>query len=115
MLKRTNWANEEVIDILEGCKIHIGDKERSEESLTYLEAYNHGIEQAIIQFYDFKADPEESFSAMGYDPLLKRIFVISPPMPQTEEEYQAYLKKEREKSLNKLAEQAQELNMGYEE
>jgi hypothetical protein len=34
---------------------------------------------------------------MGYDPLLKQIFVISPPMPQTEEEHQEYLKKEKEK------------------
>ena len=115
MLKRTNWTNDEVINILEGCKIHIEDRHRKDKHFYALEARNAGIDQAIYQFCDFKADPEESFSAMGYDPLLKRIFVISPPMPQTEEEYQAYLKKEREKSLNKLAEQAQELNMGYEE
>jgi hypothetical protein len=82
MLKRTNWTNDEVIKILEGRKIVIGDKERSDERLAYLEAYNDGIEQAIIQFYDFKADPEESYSAMAYDPILGRIFVISPPMPQ---------------------------------
>jgi uncharacterized protein YbjQ (UPF0145 family) len=36
-------------------------------------------------------------------------------MPQTEEEYQTYLKKKRNESLNELTEQAQELNMGYEE
>jgi len=82
MLKRNGWDNDEVIKILEGRKIHIGDKERSDERLAYLEAYNDGIEQAIIQFYDFKADPEESDSAMAYDPVLGRIFVISPPMPQ---------------------------------
>jgi len=82
MLKRTNWTNDEVIKILEGRKIHIGEKERSDKQLAYLEAYNNGIEQAIIQFYDFKADPEESYSAMAYDPILRRIFVISPPMPQ---------------------------------
>lgn len=95
MIKRTGWTNEEVINILESRKIYIGEKERSDKQLAYLEAFNEGIEQAIIQFCDFKADPEESFSAMGYDPLLKRIFVISPPMPQTEEEYQAYLKKQK--------------------
>jgi hypothetical protein len=82
MLKRTNWTNEEVIKILEGRKIHIGEKERSDKQLAYLEAFNEGIEQAIIQFYDFKVDPEVSYSAMAYDPILERIFVISPPMPQ---------------------------------
>ena len=82
MLKRDNWTNLEVIKILEGRKIHIGEKERSDKQLAYLEAYNDGIEQTIIQFYDFKADPEESYSAMAYDPILERIFVISEPMPQ---------------------------------
>jgi hypothetical protein len=98
MLKRTNWTNDEVIDILEGCKIHIEDRHREDKHFYALEARNAGIEQAIIQFCDFKADPEESFSAMAYDPLLKQIFVISPPMPQTEEEHQAYLKKQEEKN-----------------
>jgi len=98
MLKRTNWTNDEVIDILEGCKIVIEDKDRDDEHFYALEARNTGIDQAIYQFYDFKADPEESFSAMAYDPLLKQIFVISPPMPQTEEEHQEYLRKQEEKN-----------------
>ena len=82
MLKRDNWSNSEVIKILEGRKIYIGDKERSDERLAYLEAYNDGIEQAIIQFYDFKADPEESYSAMAYETDNDLIYVISEPMPQ---------------------------------
>jgi hypothetical protein len=82
MLKRDNWTNDEVIDILEGCKIHIEDKDRGDKHFSILEAHNHAIDQAIIRFYDFKADPEESYSAMAYDPLLKQIFVISPPLPQ---------------------------------
>ena len=82
MLKRNGWDNDEVIKILEGRKIYIGEKERSDKQLAYLEAFNEGIEQAIIQFCDFKADPEESYSAMAYDPILERIFVISAPMPQ---------------------------------
>ena len=81
-LKRTNWTNEEVIDILEGCKIHIGDKQRSEKNLAYLESRNQGIEQAIIQFLDFKADPNESYSAMAYNTNDKQIYVISPPLPR---------------------------------
>lgn len=82
MLKRDHWTNDEVIDILEGCQICIEDKDRGDEHFPILEAHNHAIEQAIIRFYDFKADPEESYSAMGYDVLTKRIYVISPPLPQ---------------------------------
>jgi len=81
-LKRDNWTNDEVIKILEGCKIYIGDKERSEAHLEYIERHNAGIEQAIIQFYDFKADPEESYSAMAYNTDNGQIYVISPPLPQ---------------------------------
>jgi hypothetical protein len=99
MLKRSNWTNDEVISILEGCKIHIGDKERSEEHLKWLLSRNEAIDQAIYQFCDFKADPEESFSAMAYDTDNKQIYVISEPMPQTEKQYQEYLKKQKEKKL----------------
>jgi hypothetical protein len=82
MLKRDNWTNQEVIDILEGCKIVIDDKDRSEKHLSILNSWNQGVEQAIIQFCDFQADPEESYSAMAYDTEQKRIFVVSSPMPQ---------------------------------
>ena len=98
MLKRTNWTNDEVIKILEGCKIHIEDRHRKGKHFYTLEARNAGIEQAIIQFCDFKEDPEESFSAMAYDTDNGQIYVISEPMPQTEEEHQAYLKKQEEKN-----------------
>jgi hypothetical protein len=81
-LKRDNWTNDEVIKILEGCKIHIGDKKRSDERLAYLESRNSGIEQAIIQFCDFKADPKKSYSAMSYNTDEDRIYVVSPPLPQ---------------------------------
>jgi hypothetical protein len=96
-LKRDNWTNDEVIKILEGRKICIGEKERSDKQLAYLEARNAGIDQAIYQFCDFKADPEDSFSAMALDTETNRIVVISEPMPQTDEEYQAYLKKQVDK------------------
>jgi len=81
-LKRNGWDNDEVIKILEGRKIYIGKKERSDKQLAYLEAFNEGIEQAIIQFCDFKADPEESYSAMAYETDNEQIYVISAPMPQ---------------------------------
>jgi len=82
MLKRTGWTNDEVIDILEGCKIYIGDKERSDERLAWLERHNDAIDQAIYQFCDFKADPEKSYSAKAYNVIDKQIYVISPPLPQ---------------------------------
>ena len=116
-LKRDNWTNQEVINILESRMISIkmdDAKNWDEASYKYATRHNEAIENCIVQFCDFKVDPEESFSAMAYDTDNGQIYVISEPMPQTEEEHQAYLKKEREKSLNKLAEQAQELNMGYE-
>lgn len=81
-LKRDNWTNDEVIKILEQCKIYIGKKERSEAHLEYLERHNAGIEQAIIRFLDFKADPDSGETAMAYDPEKNQIFVISPPLPQ---------------------------------
>jgi hypothetical protein len=93
MLKRNGWDNDEVISILEGCKIHIEDRHRKDKHFHALEARNAGIEQAIIQFWDFKAEPDDSFSAMAYETDNGQIYVISEPMPQTEEEYQAYLKK----------------------
>jgi len=97
-LKRDNWTNDEVINILEGCKIVIRDRHRKDKHFYTLEARNAGIEQAIIQFCDFKADPEDSFSAMALDTETNHIVVISEPMPQTDEDYQAYLKKQVDKA-----------------
>jgi len=82
MLKNNNWTNEEVINILEGCKIVIDDRDRLSEHLAVLEAHNDGIEQAIIQFCDFDKDPEEYHDAMAYDPIEKRIYVTGAPLPQ---------------------------------
>jgi len=82
MLKRDNWTNDEVIKILEGRKICIGKRERSDASLARLQAHNDGIDQAIIQFYDFKAEPNESYSAMAYETDNGQIYVVSDPMPQ---------------------------------
>ena len=81
-LKRDNWTNDEVIKILEGCKIHIEEKDRTEDHLAFLKAHNETIDQATYQFYDFKADPEKSYSAMAYDTDNGQIYVISPPLPQ---------------------------------
>ena len=81
-LKRDNWTNQEVIKILDLCKIHIDDKDRVDKHMKILNAHNAGIEQAIIRFLDFKADPDSGVTAMAYDTESEQIFVVSPPLPQ---------------------------------
>jgi hypothetical protein len=74
-LKRDNWTNDEVINILEGCKIYIGERERSDAQLKNLKRHNEAIEQAIIRFWDFKSDADE-FGSMAYDTETKRLYHI---------------------------------------
>jgi hypothetical protein len=90
MLKRTGWTNDEVIKILEGRKIYVKE---GEGVAAWIKEHNDTIDQCIYQFWDFKAEPDDSFSAMAYETDNGQIYVISEPMPQTEEEHQAYLKK----------------------
>lgn len=85
MLKRDNWLNDEVIDIIEGCMIPIkmdDAKNWSKAEYDSVVEYNHGLECSIIQLWDLKANPEESYSAMAYDTLTGMIVVISEPLPQ---------------------------------
>jgi len=80
-LKRNNWTNDEVISILEGCKIYIGEKKRSKAHLEYLERHNAGVDMAINRFWDFKMDSTDD-CAMAFDTETKQILVISEPLPQ---------------------------------
>jgi hypothetical protein len=79
--EKSIWTNDELIELIDNNKVKLNDSWTREEWDSKGE-WNQGLEQAIIQLWDFKADPEESYSAMAYDPLLKQIFVISPPLPQ---------------------------------
>jgi hypothetical protein len=84
MLKRDNWTNDEIIDILEGCKISIkmdDCKNWSKEEYDHAVTWNQGLEQAIIQFHDFKADPN-GWVAKALDTTTGQIVVISKPLPQ---------------------------------
>jgi len=74
-MKRDNWTNEEVINILEGMKL-VG---RNGKDLNA--DWNMGLEVAAAQFYDFKKDAQE-FAAMAYDPETKEIVVVGPPLPR---------------------------------
>jgi hypothetical protein len=74
-MKRDNWTNEEVIDILEGLK-QIGKDGFPKET-----DWNIALYMAIDQFWDFKR-PADQFAAMAYDPETKEIVVVGPPLPR---------------------------------
>lgn len=73
-MKRDNWTNEEVIDILEGLK-------KTEKEGEEMCSWNMALEIAVAQFYDFKREAGD-FAAMAYDPTAKEIVVIGPPLPR---------------------------------
>ena len=76
MLKRTGWTNEEVISFIEGNRISL-DESVSDEDRDWITEHNSIIEKCTVQFYDFMADPEKSYSAMAYDTEDKQVYVIS--------------------------------------
>lgn len=57
-LKRDNWTNDEVIEILKGMKLLSHGQESSGEYMS-LQAHNEAIDTAIEEFYDFKRDPND--------------------------------------------------------
>lgn len=75
-MKRDNWTNKEVIDILEGLKA-VGKNGMSMDDTEH----NMALEFAISQFWDFKR-PADQFAAMAYDPETKEIVVVGPPLPR---------------------------------
>lgn len=78
-LKRDNWTNDEVIDILKGLRlVDRGGKELSDESGG---DWNAALNVAMSQFSEFKRDARE-YAAMAYDPETKEILVVGPPLPR---------------------------------
>ena len=74
-MKRDNWTNEEVIDILEGMKM-VG-----KDGVLRDTEGNFALDYAISQFWDFKR-PVDQYAAMAYDPDTKDIVVVGPPLPR---------------------------------
>ena len=74
-MKRDNWTNDEVIDILEGMKT-IG-----KDGVVPDTDHNMTLDLAISQFWDFQKSVDE-FAAMAYDPEKKEIVVVGPPLPR---------------------------------
>lgn len=74
-LKRDNWTNDEVINILWGLQTldKTGKLSKSD--------WNTAIDTCVGQFWDF-SKPETDHAAMAYDTESKQIFVIGPPLPQ---------------------------------
>ena len=74
-MKRDNWTNEEVIDILNGMKVV--DKDGLPREVDW----NIALDCATSQFWDFKR-PADQYAAMAYDPDTKEIVVVGPPLPR---------------------------------
>jgi hypothetical protein len=79
------WTNDELIEFIDEAKIPFRMDECkgwSKEEWNSKGEWNQGLEQCVIQLWDLKADPEESYSAMALDTETGQIVVISPPLPQ---------------------------------
>jgi hypothetical protein len=75
-LKRDNWTNEEIVDILKGCMLC--DNEHNQK---FVDDYNEGIQHALEYFsYHFAIDPAD-FGAMSYDPKTKMIYHTGEILP----------------------------------
>jgi len=84
MLKRDNWTNDEVIDIIEGLMIPMKMDEAknwSQERYDNADNWNTCLQMAASQFYDFKASPD-AWVAKALDTTTGQIVVISKPLPQ---------------------------------
>ena len=84
-LKRDHWTNDEVVDIIEGLMISIkmdDAKNWSQEDYDFASNWNHPLQTAVSQFWDFKADPKKDAVAKALDTETNQIVVISPPLPQ---------------------------------
>jgi hypothetical protein len=78
-LKRDNWTNEEVMDLLKGMRI-TGMKVNPPR-VAYLESYNEGLQDAVETFFDFTRPMSES-GAMAYDTEKKEIVHVGPLLPR---------------------------------
>lgn len=77
-IKRTNWTTEEVIELIEGCKLTRAD---GGEEDAWTKNYNHGVAGAADQFRSF-AIPDDEFGALGYCTENKTIYHIGPIPPR---------------------------------
>ena len=78
-MKRDNWTNEEVIEILGGLLlVGRGGVKLSEEDGG---DWNAALSVAMSQFCDFKRDASE-YAAMAYEPETKEIVVVGPKLPR---------------------------------
>ena len=72
-LKRTNWTTEEVIGLIEGCRLYNMDGNEDTVGGTHSDA----ITTVLQTFGDFLR-PENQSGAMAYDPASKQVYHVGP-------------------------------------
>lgn len=73
-LKRDNWTNEEVIQLLKGCRLEPIPNEMSDENLS--------LDMAIGLFRDMKCDSSIFSEAKAFDLDTERVVCVGPKLPQ---------------------------------
>jgi len=75
-LKRDNWTNDEVINLLKSRRV---DTSPSDE---FKADWNNTVNQCIYLFYDMKADPKITAGAKALDTDTGNIVCIGRRLPQ---------------------------------
>jgi len=80
MLKRNNWTNNEVINILKGLQL-TGKFKSTKADKQFVADFNTGLDHAIEQFGDFNRPPTD-YTAMALDTDRDMIVVVGPVLPR---------------------------------
>jgi hypothetical protein len=76
-LKRDNWTNAEVIDLIEGQSLCLGDGTQDEGTL----AHNAVVEMIAGYFREHFACPDDDFSALALDTETGEVFHVGAILP----------------------------------
>lgn len=76
-LKRTNWTTEEVIQLIEDCRLYDMNGKEDVEFGTHSDA----VDMIRQKFEDFLRPTDQS-GAMAYDPVSKNVYHIGPRLPR---------------------------------
>lgn len=72
-LKRDNWTNDEVINLLMGCMM---------PPVPYSCDSNFSLRQAVYLFYDMKANTQTVAGSKAFDTDTGRVVCVGPKLPQ---------------------------------
>ncbi len=79
-LKRNNWTNKEIINLVKGL-IPLNEDGSEVTEITEIRNYTLGIIQVQCLFEDFERELND-YSAKGVNPETGEIFAIGPKLPQ---------------------------------